>query len=111
MKKKTKKINKKTAKESTAQLEPNYLTIKKTIEVEESYTISQIDMVIDCNDLERYLADGTLNIIQHATIEPYLWVVHPSGKKVALLEKDGGVGPSERVTIKAENLRNLYPKR
>jgi hypothetical protein len=38
-------------------------------------------------------------MVQVATIECYVWVVDKTGARVALLEKNGGCGPDETVTI------------
>lgn len=83
-----------------------YITISKVIEVEETFAIKEIKqtgagsgLAFQAKDLKSGLENGDLNMIQSATVEPYVWVVNKDGARVALLEKDGGVGPSEKLTI------------
>ena len=74
-----------------------YLTIKKTIEVEESFSIIYTGLTV--KELKTGLLNGEFNIIQNNILEPYMWVVDTDGKRIAHLHKDGGCGPDEKVKI------------
>ena len=82
-------------------MKPTYLTVKKVIEVEESYTVSQ-QRGVGCNDvkLKHGLQNGDLTLVQ-STYEPIVWVVNKYGERICVLEKDGGCGPSEELTVTA----------
>jgi hypothetical protein len=84
---------------------PNYLTVKKVVETEEFYTITKSNLSKE--KIEKGLKDGDLNIIQVPTCEPIAWLVDKNGRRVAVLEKDGGCGPSEDVEIKVETLNKV----
>lgn len=74
-----------------------YLTVKKVVETEECYTVS--DCVHSHGWLAMHLRSGALNIVQSATVEPMLWIVDEAGHKIATLEKDGGTH-SQKTDIK-----------
>ena len=90
----------KTEKITEVAKQPAYVTIKKVIEVEESYKVlSLTGAYVTTKGLEEALASGQLNLIQSATVESYVFVVDENGRRIATLEKDGGCGPDEKVTI------------
>jgi len=82
---------------------PNYLSIETTVVTEDNYTITHI--ITTAKKLKEGLKNGELNIVQVGTVEPYLWIVDTTGQRVALLEKDGGWGPSHKVKIRVESLK------
>ena len=77
----------------------SYLSIKKTISTEECY-ILKTD--ISPEALELGLRTGNFNIVQVATVEPMMWVVDGQGKRIAILEKDGGGTDAEKVEIQVK---------
>jgi len=75
-----------------------YVTVKKVIETEESYTVTDCP-IYSPEQLQEGLEVGELNMIQVGTVESYVWIVDKNGVRVAFLSKDGGCGPNEKVTI------------
>lgn len=76
-----------------------YLSIKKVTETTEEFTLTNIRSSWDINRIKQSLLDGDLNIVPVACVEPIMWLVNKSGVRIAVLEKEGGSGPSEHVTI------------
>jgi hypothetical protein len=77
-----------------------YVTIKKVIDSEESFKILEgMDYFRTPEEFQKELENGNLNLIQHGTIESHVWVVDSTGKRVAILSKDGSCGPNEHVKI------------
>ncbi len=76
-----------------------YLGIKKVVETEEDFTVTKVSGGWDIGRIQKALLDGDLNIVQVACVEPIAWLVDKNGKRIAVLEKEGGWGPSEETTI------------
>jgi hypothetical protein len=76
---------------------PKCVNIKRVYDTEESFS------VVNCNysiaELRVGLETGALNLIQSATVEPYVWIVDESGRRIGQLEKDGGSDSGPKVTI------------
>jgi len=81
---------------------PEYVTIKRVVETEESYTVRNFDPSPSGLDLAEGLRNGDLNMVQSETVEPYVWVVNKFGRRVAVLEKDGGCGPDHKVEVEVK---------
>jgi len=75
-----------------------YVSIKKVIETEEEYTVHMCP-IYSPSQLQKGLEDGALNLQQSETVEPYVFVVDEYGRRVATLQKEGGCGPSQDITI------------
>lgn len=86
-----------TMKKKSPAIKPTHVVIKKTIEIEETYTVLGCGLSIE--ELQGELQCGNFNLIQSATVEPYVNVVDTFGKRVGLLEKDGGFGPDEKCKV------------
>jgi hypothetical protein len=85
---------------------PNYLTVKRVVETEECYVVKDAKGLTSAK-MVAGLENGDLNIMQVATCEPLAWLVNKNGKRLASLEKDGGCGPSEVVTIAGDTLNKV----
>jgi hypothetical protein len=81
-----------------------YLEIKKTTEVEEFYNVTKTHW--EAERIKAGLESGDLNIIQSATVEPIMWLVNKDGRRIAVLEKDGGTSGAERVEIAIKHYGN-----
>lgn len=84
----------------------NYLTIKKVVETEQFYHLKNVRSNMSEEKMKAGLLNGDLAIVQLETCEPLAWLVDKEGRRVATLEKDGGCGPSEDVTIEVSSVRN-----
>jgi predicted oxidoreductase len=94
------KKSKKVEKEITSNRKhAGYLTIKKTTEIEECYRVEQCSLTIA--ELEKFLSEGELNIVQLETVEPYKWLVDSSGQRLGILHKDGGSSSGPHCEVKA----------
>lgn len=71
-----------------------YLTVKKTIEVEENFHVKQSHLTPE--HLKKGLDSGDFNIIKVEAHESLRWVVSKSGRRVAVLEHDGGFSSEHR---------------
>ena len=65
-----------------------YLTTKRTVVTEECYHVRGCHLKPE--QLEAGIKSGEFNIIEVRAIESIMWVVNKSGRRIAVLEKDGG---------------------
>jgi hypothetical protein len=82
-----------------------YLTIKKTIEQEDVYFVTSTKLT--SAKIKKGLESGDLNMIQLEAIEPVLWVVNKDGRRIAMLEKDGGSGPDIHTEISISDYQRI----
>jgi hypothetical protein len=76
---------------------PKCVNIKRVYDTEECFSV--VSSVYSITELRAGLETGTLNLIQSATLEPYVWIVDEQGRRVGQLEKDGGSDSGPKVTI------------
>jgi hypothetical protein len=77
-----------------------YLTLKKKVEDEQWFHVKETHL--DPERLKSGLLSGEFNIIRVELHENLRWVVNKSGRRVAVLDHDGGFGPSEEIEVKVD---------
>jgi hypothetical protein len=97
-KKKLKKAKKK-AKKKVVKGPPKArrVTIKRFVSSQEDFTVEASNLTVD--ELREGLETGNLNLVQSETVEPFVFVIDPRGKRLAVLHKDGGGGPDHAVEV------------
>ena len=81
--------------------DPNYITVKRTIQIEEQFVIKFLDNSVhyDERDMEQLLNNGDWIIVKNEFHKDQAWIVNARGHRVAILEEDGGCGPDETVEV------------
>jgi hypothetical protein len=80
--------------------QPKYVTIKRIVKTEENLVVKQIlEPSLSISHLKEQLENGSFNLEQSDTVEPFIIVRALSGVAVAILEKEGGCGPDHKITI------------
>jgi len=76
-----------------------YINIKKTVKTEEIFVITERLRGWSPKRIHRGLMEGNLTLVPVTCIEQIVWLVDNTGKRIAILEKDGGMGPDETTMV------------